>query len=163
MISEKRSANYTNLGSVSVTSPWETKRTAMRQFIRHPTNIPINYSLHDVHGDLRENLQNINEGGLCFGAHSEIRSGTTIRIVIPVCDPPFRAEGKVVWCRRTDDHYSVGVRFDDSATEFAIRMVEQICHIEQYKNDVLEGEGHELSSEEAAAEWISTHAKDFPR
>lgn len=135
----------------------------MRQFIRHPTDIPIDYSVHDMPGDLRENLQNINEGGLCFGTHSEIRSGTTIQIAIPVCDPPFRAEGKVVWCHRNDDHYSVGVKFEDSATEFAIRMVEQICHIEQYKKDILKDEGRALSSEEAAAEWISNYAKDFPR
>ena len=135
----------------------------MRQFIRHPTDIPIKYSLHDGPGDIRENLHNINEGGLCFGAHSEIPSGTTIRIVIPVCEPPFKAEGKVVWCRRTDDHYSVGVRFEDSATEFAIRMVEQVCHIEQYRRDILKDQGRSLSSEEAAAEWISKHAEDFPR
>jgi hypothetical protein len=42
-------------------------------------------------------------------------------------------------------------------------MVEQVCHIEQYKADVLKKEGRELTGEEAAKEWILKYAKDFPR
>ena len=41
-------------------------------------------------------------------------------------------------------------------------MVEQICHIEQYRREVLKKEGRRLSSEEAASEWIVKYASDFP-
>ena len=41
-------------------------------------------------------------------------------------------------------------------------MVEQICHIEQYKQDVFEKDGRRLSGEQAALEWIEKYATDFP-
>ena len=41
-------------------------------------------------------------------------------------------------------------------------MIEQICHIEHYRAEVEGKEGRELSSQEAAKEWISSYAGDFP-
>jgi hypothetical protein len=41
-------------------------------------------------------------------------------------------------------------------------MIEQICHIEHYRKEVKLAEGRELSSEEAADEWIKRYAGDFP-
>ena len=45
---------------------------------------------------------------------------------------------------------------------FRARMVEQVCHIEQYKHQVLKKEGRKLSGEEAALEWIQKYAPQFP-
>jgi hypothetical protein len=42
-------------------------------------------------------------------------------------------------------------------------MVEQVCHIEDYRRSVLRTERRELSLDEAAAEWIAKHAADFPQ
>ncbi len=42
------------------------------------------------------------------------------------------------------------------------RMVEQICHIEQYKNEILKAEGRQLDSKQAALEWIQKFASEFP-
>lgn len=134
----------------------------MRQFIRHPTDIPITYSWGDSPSRGRQQLKNINQGGLCFSTRLSVRSGASIRIVISLCKPPFQAEGEVVWCRRTNKHYEVGVKFHDAGTQFAVRMVEQICHIEHYKNEVLRREGRWLSGEQAAIEWIGKYAADFP-
>ena len=41
-------------------------------------------------------------------------------------------------------------------------MIEQICHIEHYRKEVARVEGRELSTQEAASEWISRYASDFP-
>jgi hypothetical protein len=41
-------------------------------------------------------------------------------------------------------------------------MVEQICFIEHYKNEMLETQGRKLTSEQAAAEWIENYGADFP-
>ncbi|MEQ8937648.1 MAG: PilZ domain-containing protein, partial [Gammaproteobacteria bacterium] len=46
---------------------------------------------------------------------------------------------------------------------FLLRMVEQLCHIEHYRNEIARVEGRELSSEQAAQEWISKYAESFPR
>jgi hypothetical protein len=42
-------------------------------------------------------------------------------------------------------------------------MVEQIYHIEQYKLRVWEQEHRQLTSEQAAAEWIKKYADTFPK
>jgi hypothetical protein len=41
-------------------------------------------------------------------------------------------------------------------------MVEQVCHIEEYRRTVQRLEGRELSAEEAAFEWIHRFAAQFP-
>jgi hypothetical protein len=42
-------------------------------------------------------------------------------------------------------------------------MVEQVCHIEHYKNEVKRREGREISGEQAANEWIAKFAGNFPK
>jgi hypothetical protein len=134
-----------------------------RRFIRHPTNIPIHWSLGEIVPHGGEHLQNISEGGLAFISHHDIPVGATIDINIPIVRPEVALIGKVVWCRPTEDGcFEVGVRFTDAGQHFKMRMVEQVCHIEQYKNEVFENEGRALTSEQAAMEWISRFAKDFP-
>ncbi|MFC1452779.1 PilZ domain-containing protein [Verrucomicrobiota bacterium] len=136
----------------------------MRKFIRHPSDIPIEYNLKDVVAHGREYLKDISQGGLCFHSRVKMDPGATIRIQIPIRQPVFEADGIVVWCREVDGHdYDVGVSFGDEKTEFGIRMVEQVCHIEQYKKEVLEKEGRALTGEEAAVEWITKNASNFPR
>ncbi|MBL8260185.1 MAG: PilZ domain-containing protein [Candidatus Competibacteraceae bacterium] len=135
----------------------------MREFIRHPIDIPIDYQVANLKNGRRERLNNISQGGLCFRAEKALRRGSRIRITIPVREPAFETTGTIVWCRRAEDHYDVGVQFADANTEFSVRMVEQVCQIQHYQKQVLEKEGRQLSSAEAAAEWVEKHARDFPR
>jgi hypothetical protein len=55
------------------------------------------------------------------------------------------------------------MRFHGAVSEFALRMVEQLCHIEQYRLEILQRDGRWLTSEAAAAEWINRFAGQFPR
>ncbi len=134
----------------------------MREFIRHPTDIPIEYQIASVKAGHHERLNNISQGGLCFQTDKALRRGSLVRITIPVREPAFETTGTIVWCRRADDHYDVGVQFADANTEFSVRMVEQICQIHLYQKQILEQEGRQLSTAEAAAEWVGKYAKDFP-
>jgi len=136
---------------------------SMRQFIRHPSDIPIEYSFSKMVADEREYLKDISQGGLCFRASGNIVPGSAIYIKIPIHKPVFEAHGVVAWCRKANGHYDVGVEFKDVSTEFSVRMVEQVCHIEHYKKEVLAKEGRRLTGEEAAMEWIAKNAADFPR
>ena len=52
--------------------------------------------------------------------------------------------------------------FLDAEDAFLARMVEQVCHIEDYRKSVHRIEGRELSPEEAAMEWIEKYASQFP-
>jgi len=133
-----------------------------RQFIRHPTDIPIEVELRTVVATHREYLHDISAGGLCFASRVSLAPGTPIRIRIPLVRPLFECEGRVVWCEGRETHYDIGVAFVQ-ASEFRLRMVEQVCHIEHYKREMLEQQGRRLTSEEAALEWISKYAADFPQ
>ena len=138
----------------------------MRQYIRHPSEMPIQYRLTNDNGHTSrqtEKLHNISSGGLSFYTDEKIEPGKTIHIEIEVKPPPFTAEGIVIWCNKDAKGYQVGLRFNDANVEFSLRMIEQLCYIEQYKKDILIKEGRTLTSEQAAEEWISQFAGDFPR
>jgi len=134
----------------------------MRGYIRHPSNIPLEVTLveHDV--ARYDQLKNVSVGGLSFNSREPVRMGAQIVIRIPVINRDVEVTGKVVWCKEQDGAFEVGVVFSDFAEAFRTRMVEQICHIEQYKNEVLLREQRRLSSEQAAVEWISKFAGSFP-
>jgi hypothetical protein len=133
----------------------------MRQFIRHPTSIPLDFSVEDQQEDARSTY-NISEGGVSFICNHKIEVGAAIKISIKTIKPDIELVGRVVWNNKLDTGgYLVGVKFTEDE-HYRARMVEQVCYIEDYRNKVLQEEGRELSSEEAANEWISRYASRFP-
>ncbi|MBD3345826.1 MAG: PilZ domain-containing protein [Chitinivibrionales bacterium] len=135
----------------------------MRQYIRHPSDIPIEYSVPNSTAQNKKPLKNISKGGICFIADDSMTPGSPIKIRFPHIGNRYEADGKVVWCRECNDNCEVGVAFSDESTNFCVRMVEQICHIEHYRKEVLQKNGRRLSGEQAAAEWIEKHAESFPQ
>ena len=136
--------------------------TPMRQYIRHPTDIPLEYRLVEAVVHDTKYLRDISEGGLSFLSAVCLGAGAKIHIRIPLREPVFETDGIVVWCRDSDNEYEVGVQFVDPASEYRVRMVEQVAHIEHYKMEVLKNEGRQLTGAEAAKEWIARYARDFP-
>ena len=135
----------------------------MRSFIRHPSDIPIEYQVGDrALGAGQEHLHDIGHGGLSFSSSRELTVGAPIIIRISHLRPAFEVEGRVAWCRKEGGGYAVGVSFLQAGDRFRVRMVEQICHIEHYKSAVLEAEGRLISGEQAACEWIDRYAGSFP-
>ena len=133
-----------------------------RKYIRHPSGIPIDVQLEEVAAGQREFLKNISFGGLCFRSAVPLDRGRVITIKIPLVRPVFQAKGFVAWCSRNGEFYDVGVEFSGPVDAFRSRMVEQLCRIEQYRQEVLEKEGRKLTSSEAALEWIQKFAGAFP-
>lgn len=134
----------------------------MRRYIRHPSDIPIAYYAEKSKEHFRESLKNISTGGVAFRSREYIQPGSSIVVYIPVMQSPLKIPGLVVWCHKKKTHYAVGLKFVDQESEFRMRMVEQVCHIEHYKKEILKKEGRLLSGDEAALEWIERYAKDFP-
>jgi hypothetical protein len=104
----------------------------------------------------------VSEGGLCFRSDNRITPGQHIEITIQNGQSPFEATCLVVWCRQEGDGFEVGVKFGDKNTEFAMRLVEQACYIEEYRKEVFSQQGRQLTEEEAAKEWIDKYASAFP-
>lgn len=134
----------------------------MRKYIRHPSDIPIEFDLTDGAHEQRETLNNVSVGGLSFQSHASLPMGALVNIRVPFVTPVFEARAKVVWCRRSGSVFDIGVVLVDHEDVFRTRMVEQICHIEHYKREVFKTEGRRMSGEEAALEWINKYAHLFP-
>ena len=130
----------------------------MRNYIRHPTSIPIAIS-----GEQRVNVKanNLSAGGLCFFTDIPVRVGALVDLSISSVKPDYKGEGVIVWRRGLrPSGYEVGVRFANDDEYFRLRMVEQVCQIENYRQQLMEV-GRSLTSEAAALEWIERFAADF--
>ena len=133
-----------------------------RRYIRHPSRIPIRFDLHSDVDHRDDYLRNVSEGGVCFATSVALESGQPIRLTIPVLGQDYEVDGRIAWCRETLYGFEVGVRFMTPQDRFSVRMVEQLCYIEDYRQQVEREEGRQLSSEQAAEEWIERFAEHFP-
>ncbi len=132
-----------------------------RHYIRHPSEIPIQILLAGEPHNHR--MKNISLGGLCVETSHCLPDGTEVIIRIPLLMPQFSATGQVRWCHyRSREDALLGICFGDRETAFAVRMVEQVCHIESYRQQASRQSGVNYSSEEAAIEWIARYAQHFP-
>lgn len=132
-----------------------------RRYIRHPSDIPIEVSATQLN-PCPGTLHDMSRGGLAFKSESPLRPGHVVHIRIPNTRPPFDVQAQVVWCRQRAKGYDVGVQFSTPADRFRVRMIEQVCHIEHYRQEARR-QGRELSAEDAAREWIERYASNFPR
>jgi hypothetical protein len=134
----------------------------MRQFIRHPADVPIEVSAGDPSDRAAHQASNVSLGGLAFRAARELAPGQVVEVRIHCVRPVFETRARVVWCRERDGGFDLGVQFLTAEDAFRARMVEQVCHIETYRKTVQETEGRLLTGKEAAMEWIARYAAEFP-
>lgn len=88
--------------------------------------------------------------------------GQSVNIYFPIIDRTHCFSGKVVWVDQFAKGFDTGIEFENADELYSLRMVEQVCHIEHYRNQVKEHEGRTLSIEDAAEEWIKRFAGEFP-
>lgn len=133
----------------------------MKGFIRHPAHIPIEVALAERSPAMEPDPAPAG-GGLWFATKECWEVGSLLAIRIPITHPAFEDTGRVAWCKPVNSHYEVGVTLMTPEAAYRARMVEQICHIDEYRHYVRHREGRRLTSDEAALEWIARYAKDFP-
>jgi hypothetical protein len=135
----------------------------MRQFIRHPVDVPVEIGALASAPASAVHTHDISVGGLALRSGVAIAPGADIGIRIAFVQPAFEAHARVAWCHPHEpEGYELGVTFLDAEDAFLARMVEQVCHIEDYRQSVCRLEGRRLSAEEAATEWIARYAAQFP-
>lgn len=108
-----------------------------------------------------QRLHDISLGGVACNSARAFRRGTIVELCIPLLGEQARFSGTVAWCRKQVGDYMIGIAFTDEENMFRMRMVEQICLIEQYRKQREEAVGHSLAPEAVAQEWIALHAADF--
>jgi len=132
----------------------------MRKFVRHPSSIPIELSaLRDAVSE-PTHLSNISTGGLACRVAHPLAEGSSVVLRMPCIWPDYSGTGVVAWCHEVPDGFEVGIQFGGQDA-FKTRMVEQLCQIEQYRQQVLADQGRAIDVEQAAQEWIGQHAEDF--
>lgn len=135
----------------------------MRQFIRHPVDMPVEICTAAAGPPASVHTHDISLGGLAVRSPVAVAPGSGVDIRIGYVQPAFQVRARVAWCRPHDDEgFELGVTFLDAEDAFLARMVEQVCHIEDYRKSAWRLEGRELSAEEAASEWIDRYAAQFP-
>ncbi len=107
-------------------------------------------------------ITNVSLGGLSFVSHQPLDILERVQVCIPILKKNNYLSGTIVWCEKVRDGYEIGLEFESSKEVFRLRMIEQICHIEHYRKEIERQQGRQLSTEEAAKEWISEYAGDFP-
>lgn len=132
----------------------------MRNYIRHPTSIPIQVSTA-TKNSTQVTLNNLSAGGLSFVTDMAVKVGSVVDLMISCVAPDYQGEGVIVWRRSQEPTgFEVGVRFANDDEYFRMRMVEQVCQIEEYRQQLADA-GRNLTTEEAALEWINRFAADF--
>lgn len=149
------------------TEPMERSRinvheeVSLRQYIRHPIDVPLAVEIADTQNP-EARIKDFSCGGLSFCSDRALTPGQTLHLSIDIDQPPFEIDGQVVWCHNQDGHYLIGVCFHNDQDAFSVRMVEQLCRIEEYREKVQRLEGRKLDRDQAAREWIAQHAAEFP-
>ena len=133
-----------------------------RKFIRHPVDVEIRLSRAGFKGSGEVLMSDVSGGGLAVQTCVFYEEGTRLKVRIPHVPVAFEAIGEVCWHRILNDQYEIGIRFLDEGSTLRMRMVEQICQIEQYRKQLM-AEGNLTSFEDAAREWIDKYAEDFWR
>jgi hypothetical protein len=133
----------------------------MRQFIRHPAEVPIEVSATGGSPGPLEHARNVSAGGLALRCGAAFPADSIVHVRIACVRPTFETDARVVWCSACPGGFELGVEFLEADDAFRARMVEQVCRIEQYRAEVRARDGRELTSDEAAAEWIARYAAAF--
>ncbi|WP_165495658.1 PilZ domain-containing protein [Marinobacter halodurans] len=131
-----------------------------RAYIRHPADIPLEVSPAS-HSVCAGAVRNLSRGGLSFSSPVPYSRDQEVDLIIRCCPNPLHVRGQVVWCEPKDGDFEIGIAFYSPGDAYQVRMVEQICQIEQYRRDMRVREGRDLTIEQAAREWIDRYAHQF--
>ena len=137
--------------------------TAIRRHIRHVTGIPVEITLdfNSRYHTEEDEITNVSLGGMCFIANDRLDISDEIQVKFPALKQNETINGKVVWCTKVKQGYEVGLEFEDPEEVDRLKTVDQICQVENFRKEKERLEGRQLSSEQAASEWISQITGNF--
>lgn len=137
--------------------------TAIRKHVRQISDLPIQVTLDYQHRHQVEEdeITNVSLGGLCFIASDQLAIDALIKVRFPILNQETSLDGKVVWCSKSAKGYEIGLEFKDPAEVERLKTIEQIHHIERFREEVEARDERKLSSEQAAREWVRKYAGEF--
>ena len=133
-----------------------------REYIRHPSEVPLLIMPYSTREQLNLQVNNVSEGGLSFDSPVEFHINAVVKIKIPSMKPVFKVNAVVQWCRQLQGRFELGVQFLDQDDAFRVRMVEQACHISEYRKAAQQVTGRRMTWNKASMEWIEKNGGNFP-
>src|SRR5688572_15790522 len=86
------------------------EETAMRQYIRHPSDIPIEIIRgRQSLAQASSRIHDVSYGGLALKSSRELEPGIVVEVRIPCVRPVFTTKARVAWCRAQSDGFELGV------------------------------------------------------
>src|SRR3972149_835317 len=104
----------------------------MRQFIRHPANIPIEVASDDPLAQGTRQLRNVSLGGLAFESDVRFEPEAIVKVRIPFVNPAFETRARVVWCSVRAGRYELRGPFLGAPGALVGGLVGQGGHHEDY-------------------------------
>ena len=132
-------------------------------FIKHPLDYPYHLTPSEhVMARQQNDCVDGELGGVVFEMAEPYEAGTVLELEISIRGNVDSFHGQVVFVRNRGTVSDVGFWLQHGEDLNRLRMVEQLCFIESYRNRVYQADGRQLSSQRAACEWIEKYAGTFP-
>jgi len=136
--------------------------TLSSETIRHPVDIPLEVKAIAVGACMQDIIDDQGCGELAFHFPMMIAVGALLSVRIPSVNADAELHGRVIWLAQSAHGFVIGMSFQSENEAFRMRMIEQLCHIEDYRQHAWDSEGRTLNLDEAASEWIDQYAATFP-
>ena len=103
-----------------------------RQCYRHPSHAAMTVIAESASPDTLCSLKDISFGGMAFRSGHELKVGDRLTARFPDAAPCCEVYGNVVWSRRVDGEFEMGVEFaaSDNRREILEKIVEDLAHFE---------------------------------
>jgi hypothetical protein len=139
-------------------------------YIRHPDELPVRLtSLPALNLEPLEAVEAKSPtaqkhlAGVVCRSDTRMTAGSGVKLCSPLAGEALFVRGCVRWCLPRGESYVVGIEVESDTDGFNLRQIEQLCRIESYRLRMAREQGRQLASEDAAREWISRFAADFPQ
>lgn len=129
--------------------------------IHHPENISIHCQRLDQVCD-KNPIHLCNSPHLNFSSQIAFKNNTRLRITLKIQNNTHDFHAVVTHSQAHLTGFHIRVGFESYHEAFRLRMIEQICHIETYREELYQQQGRRLCYENAAQEWIERYADTFP-
>jgi hypothetical protein len=117
---------------------FKKKPPEQRQYPRYSTNAPIEVwqeeSWQEEPVPRLEHLLDVSSGGVAFESETDWKLGSIIILHLQLLNwPSCEATGEVVWCRKHNNHFKIGVKFLDTDCPIKEELVNEVRQLEILK------------------------------
>lgn len=132
-------------------------------FIHHPSGFPLEVRRLWFERPSIEPVDESGKIGVIFQSEKYIKPGCRLEITVPLRNEEEKFRGQVVFVRHNGQNYDIGLWLKHRADASRARIVEQVCHIENYLKEKKYKEGpYAINRDRAAQEWIIKNASSVP-